>query len=219
MCPTGDPEAGVGEASVSDLPNVQAYDDGPADDATVANDCGLIQCDPTVHDTHHLIVFRDTNWTHDDVDNTLALTTVTYGVNSGTIFDADMEINSSTTSTFPHYLTTMEPPPVNLPANTYDLQAIITHEAGHFFGLAHAVDQTAIMYAFYKPGSIALMPDDIAGICAIYPPESTLPPEGGGSAHKSSCASVPAPAPPFGSAAGMMLGLYLFAWARRRKVK
>jgi len=221
MCPASlYDDAGGALADASDVPNVQTYDEGPSDAATVANDCGLIQCDPTVHDTHHIIVFRDDNWDHDDSTNTLALTTVTYGVNSGTIYDADIEINSSTTGTMPHYLTTTEPPPADLPANTYDLQAILTHEAGHFLGLAHATDNTAIMYAYYKPGSLTLQPDDIAGICTIYPPQPILiTEEVSFSVHKASCSSVPGPASPFAPGAAFVAGLGLVGWVRRKRAR
>jgi hypothetical protein len=218
MCPASLYDAGDALADASDVPNVRTYDEGPSDAETVADDCGLVTCDPTVHDTHHIIVFRDTNWDHDDVNNTLALTTVTYGVNSGTIYDADIEINSSTTGTSPHYLTTVEPPPNPIPANTYDLQAILTHEAGHFLGLAHATDSTAIMYAYYKPGSLTLQPDDIAGICTIYPPDPILAAEGQPT-HKSSCSSVPGPASPFAPGAAFVMGIGLVGWIRRKRAR
>ncbi len=185
--------------------SVQAQDIGPSDAATVADDCGLITCDPTVHDTHHIIVFRDTGWTHNDVNNTLALTTVTYGVTSGTIYDADIEINSTTTSTPPHYLTTEEPA-IDLAPNTYDLQAILTHEAGHFLGLAHATASTSVMYAYYVPGSIALTADDAAGICAIYPPVS-----------HTGCTCESAPAGPMAPGLAATAAFGLVAWARKRR--
>jgi MYXO-CTERM domain-containing protein len=219
MCPASlYDDAGAALADASDVPNVQTYDEGPSDATTVANDCGLIQCDPTVHDTHHIIVFRDTEWDHDDPNNTLALTTVTYGVSSGTIYDADMEINAVTTGLTPHYLSAVEPPPANLPRHTYDLQTILTHEAGHFFGLAHATDSSAVMYANYTVGSIALQPDDIAGICTIYPPDPILAIEGeSASGHKSSCSSVPGPASPFAPGAALVAGLGLVGWIRRKR--
>jgi hypothetical protein len=149
-------------------PNIQTYDNGPADAAVVTNDCGLNVCAPTVHDGNHLIVFRDSNWPHNDSVNTLALTTVTYGVNSGTIYDADVEINSNQ-----HVISALEPPP----PGAYDLQAILTHEAGHFIGFAHATDTSAIMYAFYHTASIDLQPDDLNAVCTVYPP---LPPPSSG---------------------------------------
>jgi hypothetical protein len=144
-------------------PNVQAFDNGTISPDAAATDCGLEQCAPTVHDPVHTIVFRDDMWPHNDPANTLALTTVTFGVDSAEIFDADIEINSAQ-----HTLSPYEPPP----PGTFDLQAILTHEAGHFFGLAHATGPTAIMFAFYKPGAVALTQDDIDGVCSIYPPQS-----------------------------------------------
>jgi MYXO-CTERM domain-containing protein len=218
MCPASLYDAGSVLDGASDVPNVQTYDIGPSDALTVADDCGLIQCDPTVHDTHHIIVFRDTDWEHDDAANTLALTTVTYGVNSGTIYDADMEINSMTTGMMPHYLSTMEPPQLPLAPNTYDLQTIITHEAGHFLGLAHATDTTAVMYALYAAGSLTLQPDDIAGICTIYPPAPILEAEDG-STHKSSCSSVPGPVSPLAPGAAFVAGLGLLGWMRRKRAR
>ncbi len=171
----GTGEAGGGPMCPGGPPNVEAFDDGPVDPSVAASDCGLIACPDTVHDTHHLIVFRDTSWSGTDAVNTLALTTVTYGRVTGTIYDADTEIN-----TFQHMVTTVEPPPPSgYPANTYDLQSILTHEAGHFLGLAHSTDTEAVMYAYYHPGSIHLTADDVAGICAIYPFEVPSPPSGG----------------------------------------
>lgn len=143
---------------------VQVYDNGPVSADVAENDCGIVSCPNTVHDPLHVIVFRDDGWPYNDPVQTLALTTVTFGVNSGTIYDADIEINSS--DPVDHPLTTLEPPP----AGSYDLQTILTHEAGHFLGLAHATDPQAIMYAYYTPGSLHPQADDVAGICAVYPP-------------------------------------------------
>lgn len=111
----------------------------------------------------NLIVFREAEWPYSDPNNTLGLTTVTFDSTTGEIFDADMEINATGKN-----LTVGDP----VPATGYDLQSVVTHEVGHFLGLAHATDRTATMYASYKPGSIALRtltPDDVAGACAIYP--------------------------------------------------
>lgn len=111
----------------------------------------------------NLIVFRDDGWPYQDPNSTLGLTTVTFNVETGEIYDADMEINSSGRN-----LSVGDP----VPPTGFDLASVITHEAGHFFGLSHATNPTSTMYASYKPGSTALRSltaDDIAGICAIYP--------------------------------------------------
>jgi hypothetical protein len=109
----------------------------------------------------NLIVFRDDAWPYEGSSNTLALTTVTYNLDTGEIYDADMELNSADNA-----LTTSDT------AVQFDLQSIITHEAGHFLGLAHSETPAATMYPDYKPSSIdlrSLDPDDVLGICTIYP--------------------------------------------------
>lgn len=111
----------------------------------------------------NVIVFRDVTWPYSDPNNTLGLTTVTFNADTGEIYDADMEVNATGGN-----LSTAEA----VPANGFDLLSVITHEAGHFLGLAHATDGQATMFASYKPGSSALRTladDDVAGLCAIYP--------------------------------------------------
>src|SRR5262249_53351461 len=119
-------------------PGLQAHFGGTVRADAAANDCGLVSCDATFHDPQHVIVFDDAEWPHNDPSNTVALTTVTYGVDDGVIFDADIEVN-----THDHTITAAEPPPTG----ALDLQAVLTHEAGHFYGLAHATDTHAVMYA------------------------------------------------------------------------
>jgi hypothetical protein len=115
----------------------------------------------------NLIVFRDNGWPYADPNSTLGLTTVTFNADTGEIYDADMEINASARN-----LSITD----QVPQNGFDLASVITHEAGHFLGLAHATDARSTMYASYKPGTTALRslaPDDVAGICAIYPNPQT----------------------------------------------
>jgi hypothetical protein len=123
----------------------------------------------------NVIVFRDDVWPYDMVRNALALTTVTYNRLTGDIYDADMEINGLAD------LTTAEA----ISPDRFDLASIMTHEAGHFLGLAHSTEDAATMRPEY-PNRAALRrldadalrsldADDIAGICAIYPPDREAP--------------------------------------------
>lgn len=108
----------------------------------------------------HVIVFRNP-WPYpSDQVNTLGLTTVTFDVNTGELYDADTEINASIALSIDG-------------SNGNDFESIITHEAGHFLGMAHSVNPDATMYAFYSPTMGTLQIDDTDGICTIYPPGGT----------------------------------------------
>lgn len=141
-------------------PSVQGFDDGPIASVPEASDCTTsASCDPAAHD---VIVFDDDGGPFENAGYTIALTTVSYGLDDGRIFEAKTEVNSAEFE-----LTTGEPPQGS---DAIDLQTILTHEAGHFFGLAHTPDTTAIMYFQYQPGEVLLTPDDVTGICTHYPP-------------------------------------------------
>jgi hypothetical protein len=157
-------------------------------------DLGPVSCDKVEYDNlggpnQHAIIFRDDDWPYNDTSNTLALTTVTYSPSTGEIYDADMEINT--------YQYTLSTTPV-VPPGGYDFLAIVTHETGHFLGMAHSTDTRATMYEHYTPGSEAmrlLTEDDIAGICTIYPPDGTrtVAPQvtRSGSVHEAACDPTP----------------------------
>jgi len=133
-------------------PSVQVRDLGPVD-------CSEVQYN-SAQPNQHVIVFRDDGWPYSDSSNTLGLTTITFDATDGEIFDADTELNSHD-----YNLVLGSAAPID----SYDLASVITHEAGHFLGLAHSGDRAAVMYAHYHPGSSALTSDDTAGICSAYP--------------------------------------------------
>ncbi|XVF14167.1 hypothetical protein REPUB_Repub09cG0033900 [Reevesia pubescens] len=54
--------------------------------------------------------------------------------------------------------------------NQIDLESVAVHEIGHILGLGHSRDPNAIMFAYYRPGTVKrnLGQDDIDGIRALY---------------------------------------------------
>jgi MYXO-CTERM domain-containing protein len=138
-------------------------------------DLGPVNCNSVQYNqsgpNQHVIAFRDDAWPHQDSSNTLALTTVTFDPDTGEIYDADVEINSHDVM-----LTVVQTPTDPVPPGGYDFLSIVTHEMGHFLGMAHSADTHATMFAHYTPGSTAmrlLTQDDVTGICTIYPPDGT----------------------------------------------
>ena len=129
---------------------------------------GPIQCDRVEYNSAagnaNVVVFRDAAWTHPDGPHNIALTTVTFDTRTGEIYDADIEVN---THGFPF---TLGDNPEEVQT---DLLSVMTHEAAHFLGLAHAEDANATMWPNYTAGSVlprTLAADDIAAICDAYPP-------------------------------------------------
>ena len=139
---------------------------------------GAVECDAHEYNKDagnaNIILFQDTTWPHAGANSTLGLTTVTYNIDTGEIYDADMELNSA------NVLFTTDDKAVQ-----FDLASIATHETGHFLGLSHSPIASATMFSDYTPGSTTLRTldqDDVDGICAAYPPGSAIP---------SSCNSTP----------------------------
>jgi hypothetical protein len=95
-----------------------------------------------------------------------AVTTVWHRRSTGEILDVDLEVNE-------------ERGPYGIcPADgcnderTVDLENVVTHELGHYLGLAHSTEPDATMYASAVAGETlkrTLSEDDRQGICAVYP--------------------------------------------------
>jgi hypothetical protein len=129
----------------------------------------------------------------------IALTTTSYRVSTGEILDADLELNAwNPPAGSGYYFTCLDPGGVvRIPCSNNgdpncidtDVQNTVTHEAGHFLGLAHSADPQTTMYFQSGSGDVSkrtLSPDDVAGICAIYPagkPTVNCVPKGGGCGH------------------------------------
>ncbi|HEU4411108.1 MAG TPA: matrixin family metalloprotease [Polyangiaceae bacterium] len=173
----------------------------------------------------NVVIFRDEGFEYDPatcnspdrICNTLARTVTTYDLKTGELMGADIEINTS----YNVFGFAGEP-------DLFDLEAVVTHEVGHFLGLAHTQGDEhpdATMYAEIAAGQTAqryLAQDDLEAVCAVYPPgparERCDPEPWGGFA--SACGDAPsgcAAGPPGGArggAAWLALGLAA-AWAAR----
>jgi hypothetical protein len=196
----------------------------------VAEDFGPTSCTLTEY-THtaanaNVIAFRDDVWPYaDSEDAAVGLTTVSFNSETGDIVDADIEINA--TANVPLSVTLSD----QIPQNQYDLQSILTHEAGHFLGLGHSSDPDAVMRPMYMAGTASLRvpnDDDIAGICAIYPPDRTaqqcnFTPKGGFanecplSLYQGGCSFARGRTP--GGEGALVTLLVAFAVARRRALR
>ena len=142
------------------------------------DDLGDVECESVEYNQDggnvNVIVFRERTWPHRDKIDALALTTVTYDVDTREIVDADIEVNGTVLLVDDAS-----------PQAWFDLQGILTHEAGHFLGLAHTTSENATMVPEISAEETMfrdLEPDDRAGICSVYPP---------GTPVKDSCNPIP----------------------------
>lgn len=110
----------------------------------------------------NVILFLDEAWPYPGTEGIIALTTVTFNANTGEIYDADIEVNSAS-----NVLTTGD----SAGEVQTDLETVLVHEVGHFFGLEHSDVDGAAMFPEYDTGQLrrGLSDDDEAGVCAIYP--------------------------------------------------
>lgn len=152
----------------------QAWSDVDCPDGTVAKmtfqERDPVRCKKSQYNKTgpnlNVVLFQDDNWKYRGIDGTLAKTSVTYNDDTGEIYDADIEVNTANNTV------TITDDPAKI---QYDLQAILTHEVGHFIGVAHSPDPSAVMFASYSPGSTSqrkLHPDDVDAVCGIYPESS-----------------------------------------------
>lgn len=188
----------------------------------------------------HSIIFVADGWSDERMHDprALAVTYVWHDPATGEILDADMELNEETRDF--HVCTLTDCAELHGGAGPdsadADLENTLTHEMGHYFGIAHTppLDGSDTTMAPVAVGGETLKrdlaPDDSAAICAIYPPGSLSdacdPTPAGGLALD--CAPPPGcgcrlVGPPGASSArsagGVVLALAVLGWVARRRAR
>jgi hypothetical protein len=144
--------------------------DGRSRTSIDVRDLGPVTCDAVQQKSRapnqNVIVFRDDTWPHPA--QVLGLTTVVFAPDTGEIYGADMEINTKDMDPF----VVRDP----VPEGAYDFLSVVTHEAGHFLGIAHSDVKGATMHARLDKGQTSpriLASDDVNAICTVYRPDGT----------------------------------------------
>jgi MYXO-CTERM domain-containing protein len=127
-----------------------------------------------------IVHFDPRSWAEQDLPSrAFAITAVWFNTKNGDILGADMMFNGGMDSfgeCSPDGCTGSDP--------ATDLRNVATHEAGHFLGLSHSDVEFSTMWCDADPEETlkrSLAPDDIAGLCEIYPPGRAFKSSGAGS--------------------------------------
>jgi hypothetical protein len=170
----GSPKLGLSAAAVTNLVTEEfarwsAAECGDGNPTFLPQFRGEVECNRVEYNCEHgnvnIVMFHDASWPHQPSE--IALTTVTMNIETGEILDADLEVNSE------QYTFKLDDPPIGTP-DLRDLRMVMAHELGHFLGLSHANDSLALMRDGGKT-SPELSPDDVAGVCEIYPAANGTP--------------------------------------------
>ena len=124
-------------------------------------DQGLTNQTSTGNDRTNLVLWRTADLDPDKFqDSTLAVTVTFFQPSSGDIIDADIEFNGVRFAWG-----------VNRESDRPDVQSVAVHEIGHFLGLGHVTDPTAIMFPSIRNGQIKriLSSDEVAAAQFLYP--------------------------------------------------
>jgi hypothetical protein len=119
------------------------------------------------HPTNGIYLLRD--WPYEK--EKLAVTIVTYEMDTGRLLDADIVVNGGARFS-------LLPEPMMGTSNDYDIAAVLAHETGHVLGLGESqADPAATMWPYARPGETSkrsLFDDDEEGVISSY---ATTPPE------------------------------------------
>jgi hypothetical protein len=105
------------------------------------------------------VIFRTDRWPY--APEAIGITTVTFDPETGKLMDADIEVNI-----------------VDGDLDLGEVQYVVAHEAGHFFGIDHSADASAVMYMTRSLGACDFESEkgfspvcggDIEGSCSLSP--------------------------------------------------
>lgn len=132
----------------------------------------------TAHPNVNLVCFVCTGADF-TTDGTLAITLTTSQIqsNQSVISQADIIFNPNPSGMcFVATPVSGSLPPCPNPSDSpQDLQTVLTHEIGHFFGLDHSGVVAATMFPFAPTVRETLSYDDVAGISSTYPGPQIVP--------------------------------------------
>lgn len=137
-------------------------------------------------DGENRIVWREDRWTVSS-GRALAVTSIEFDLNTGEIFDADIDVNGVN---FVWTIVTGANPGTDEEGRPFqDLQNTMAHEFGHVLGFAHSLVFEATMWGGSEDGETnkrSLDNDDVLAVCTVYP-EGRLGPGESGSVTAGAC--------------------------------
>jgi Matrixin len=174
------------------------------------------------------VYFRETGWDNQDPDKVkqIAITHLFTGAADPAVRDADIVINSS------DFVFALDEDPAQAAAGAplgekrVDLEATMTHEMGHYIGLAHMDRESLSMMAEEQCSADRCLPnkqvvarrlreDDELAVCTLYPPGRVYNNEDASSGCQ--VASTSASCAPFTPIAGLVAVALGLRYMKRQK--
>jgi MYXO-CTERM domain-containing protein len=143
--------------------------------------CSVPEHNPDGPNLNSIAFVSDWLSREDHPPEAFALTSVWHDRTTGEILDVDMELNQD--PKLARFLGEFgicpresgQEPEKCAVKGLVDIQNVVTHEAGHFLGLGHSKDPQSVMRPQAETDDLSkrtLAPDDVEGICSVYPPGS-----------------------------------------------